>query len=60
MQGVFQISPLGPPESPAQDHHTPQLSCPLIVFRQGARVKNRATPLIDNNKHTHLFDEQQV
>jgi hypothetical protein len=31
-----------------------------LVFREGARVKNRVTPLIDNNKHTHPLDEQQV
>jgi hypothetical protein len=31
-----------------------------IVFHEGARVKSRVTPLIDNKKLTHLLDEQQV
>jgi hypothetical protein len=30
-----------------------------LVFREGARVKNRVTPLIDTNKTSHPLDEQQ-
>jgi hypothetical protein len=29
-------------------------------FREGARVKNRVTPLIDTNKLAHPLDEHQV
>jgi hypothetical protein len=28
-------------------------------FHEGARVKSRVTPLIDNNKISHLLDEQR-
>jgi hypothetical protein len=31
----------------------------LIVFREGARVKNRVTPIIDTNKTSHPLDERQ-
>jgi hypothetical protein len=41
-------------------HRRPGVYLYYPVFHEGARVKSRVTPLIDNNKLTHLLDEQQV